>query len=190
MADDLLLHKKTISELRAKLAAQEACVRRANAIVEGASAPKTDPKRSAMSINDLVDSEMPVTSPLTPPPMQAHVESEAALYAQILSNTAQKAMSDAPAQPYVSEIGLLQLCYVVASTTSRVVSIRRGSPTSFGTFAVDGLSVVDANEFRNALTCGKPVAVAFSRHGVRINAVMNPVEGSGRVVVAEFSPLH
>lgn len=191
MADDLLVQKRTISELRAQIAGQEACVARANAVIEGAaSLPVGDARRSAMSINDLVDADLPVTSPLTPPPNHAHVEAEAALYAQILSNTAQRAAQEAATQPYVSEIGLLTLSYVVISHSTKVVSIRRGSRSSFGTFAIDGLSNADAAEFRSALTCGNPVAVAYSRHGVRVNAVMHPVENSDRVVVAEFSPFH
>lgn len=199
MADELLLHKKTISDLRARLATQDAAVRKANSIFEGAAGmqgSKSD-KRSAMSIHDLVDGGMPMTSPMTPPgmsaAMMADVETEATLYAQILSNTSQKGAKvpggSSVQEPYARDLGVLQLSYVVVKASSRVVGIRRGNATTFGTFAVDGLGNEDATEFRKALTCGKPVAVGFARHGVRINAVMHPVENSDRVVVAEFSPL-
>lgn len=194
MADDLLIHKRTISELRSQLAAKDACVARANALLDGREPLKGDERRSAMSIHDLVDADAPAaspaTSPVTPPAQHGHVEAEASLYAQILLNTAPKSSPEAPAQPYVSQLGLLTLSYVVVSHTARVVSIRRGTPRQIGSFATDGLSPIDAAEVRKAFMGGKPVAVPYSRHNVRVHAVMHPVEASDRVVVAEFSPLN
>lgn len=193
MADELLLHKKTIAELRASLAARDACDRRMNSVMEGTAKNQTDLKRG-MAIGDLVDTDtntLPLTSPLTPPVpnMQMYIEAEASLYAQLLSNCTTKIGANPSRVPYVNEIGLLQLSYVVVGGTTRVVSIRRGSASALGTFAVDGLNTSEAQEFRTALTCGKPVQVSFVRHGRRVNAVMNPVESSDRVVVAEFAPI-
>lgn len=180
MADDLMIHKRTIDDLRAQLAAQAQSVAQAN---EALRQHAMKDKRNSIGINDLVEPSAESGST----PLQLDGEAEAALYAQILSNTAQKE-GGANKQPYVCELGLLTVCVVVDSKTSRVVTVRRGNANSFGTFGVEGLPPADEAEFRTALTCGKPVAVAYSRRGVRVNAVVNPVEKTDRVVVAEFSP--
>ena len=184
MADDLMNHKRTIDELRAQLAAQAASVQEA----KDALRQHNKDKRSAMSIDDLVEPSADSLSTSTASNTQGHAEAEAALYAQVLSNTSQKPDDASQRQPYVSDLGLLTVCVVVVSHSAKVVSVRRGNPTSFGTLMTDGLAHADANEFRTALSCKKPVAVVYSRRGMRVNAVMNPIPNSDRVVVAEFAP--
>lgn len=95
-------------------------------------------------------------------------------------------------EPYAKELGLLTGCVVVDKATCRVVSVRRGSPggrSGVGSLATDGLSHESAGEFRNGVSCGKAVVVGVQRNGARVTAAMNPVDGSDRVVVAEFAPL-
>lgn len=92
-------------------------------------------------------------------------------------------------EPYAKELGVLNVCVVVEKSSGRVVSVRRGSPNGVGTCPTDGLNGEIGSEYRNGLLCDKAVAITFTRNGCRVNAVMNPVDGCDRVVVAEFTPL-
>lgn len=193
MADDLMSHKRTIDELRSQLQAQASTVAHANNAIRAAQCMRsngTENKRSAaLSINDLVSSDGAGEGT-----SHTHAEAEAALYAQILSNRSNGKRDGGGhghghgGEPYVKELGLLTRCIVVESGSGRIVSVRRGSPNGVDTLSTDGISGNDGTEYRNALMCGKPVAVAYCRRGTKVNAVMNPVEGSDRVVVAEFCP--
>lgn len=194
MADDLMAHKRTIDELRAQLASQSNTVAQATTLRGNhALGSGPDGKRSSMSINELVDTDSlaaagdSASNIISPPP--AYADAEAALYAQILSNKANSKSLEGHGDPYAKELGILVNCLVVENTTARIVSARRGPPSVVGAYGTDGLGVDEANEYCNALLCGKPVAIVFHRDGSQVNAVMNPVEGSDRVVVAEFSPL-
>lgn len=200
MADDLMSHKRTIDELRAQLAAQANTVAHANNALRAASlrgAGGVDNKRSAMSIHDLVDADALVgssgpstsASPSCSASPTSYVDAEAALYAQILSNRSTASKGDGECrEPYVKDLGVLTRCLVVEQSSARIVSMRRGSET-IGNYVSDGLVQEEMHEFQNALTCGKPVAITFHRDGSLVNAVMNPVDGTDRVVVAEFAPL-
>lgn len=191
MADDLMAHKRTIDELRAQLAAQASSLAPSTNHYRSASfrAP-ADAKRSSMSINDLVDDTLNGG-------VNAYSEAEASLYAQILSNRASNSNTTQAygmnhesgfSEPYVKELGLLTRCIVVEKACSRIVSVRRGAPSGVGTLATDGLSDEEAVKFRNALVCGKPVAMRYCRNGSSSSCVMDPIEGSDRVIVAEFVP--
>ena len=194
MADDLMMQKRTIEELRQQLAAQSLQLQHANEQLRLQS-----DKRSSMSINDLVEQPNNNSDAVLPPisthphlpavssNTASHSDAEAALYAQILSNFSHNTGETGKRQPYALELGSLSVCAVVTAADARVVSVQRGS-TAFGSFIIDGLTAEGQSEFRRALVAGKPVALNYARRGEIVNAVMNPVQNSDRVLVAEFKP--
>lgn len=194
MADDLMAHKRTIDELKAQIASQATTVAQANNALRATQSLGSGPdgKRSSMSINELVDgdnlaaaSEATISS-IAPSP--AYAEAEAALYAQILSTKTDSKDMEERDEPYAKELGFLIHCSVVEKATARIVSARRGRLSVVGSVGTDGLEANGVNEYRNALVCGRPVAIGYRRDGRQVNAVINPVEASDCVVVAEFLP--
>lgn len=192
MADDLMNHKRTIDELRQELEEQKLLMPGNSHYRSQGLKTMGDAKRSSMSINDLVDDT------LVMPGGHGFAEAEANLYARILSNRAggddngnghglKRDMGYL--EPFVKELGLLNRCVIVEKSSGRVVSVRRGSPSGVGTLATNGLSEDEACTFREALKKGNSIVMRYYRNGHSCSCVMDPIDGSDRVIVAEFVPL-
>lgn len=186
-----MAHKRTIDDLRAQLAAQNATIAQANNALRAAQLTQgPDAKRSSMSINDLVEDNANGGGYNI-----AYADAEAGMYAQILSSRGHIGSSEFEsgngreyAEPYARELGLLTRCFVVERKSGRIVCLKRGSAHGVGQVATEGLSEEDICRFGNGLECGSAVVLRYCRSGAELNCVMNPVEGSDRVVIAEFTP--
>lgn len=83
-------------------------------------------------------------------------------------------------------MGIKVNCMVLKNTTTRIVLARRGSSSVVGSCGTDSSSVDGCNEYSKVLLCEKKIEIVFHCDGSEVNAVMNPVEASGCVVLAEF----
>lgn len=171
LQDEVLAQQRLIEELRAEIKERDA----------------HPAKRSAMSINALVEGASAGATGSPPTAAMERADAEADLYAQLLSSAAPSEGHSRPSRPYVAELGTLDRCLVVSSE-GRVLGTRRGSAAQIGSSVVQGVSEADAVAVRNALMCGSAVAVGYVRHGARFNAVVKPIPNSKDLLLAEFVP--